>query len=293
MRGGMGEVGGTSVTAEGTWGTAGEFTGADGTRLFFQTWAPGESRGHIVLVHGFNEHSGRYEHVARYWVEQGLTVWAMDHRGHGRSGGPRSHVNQFTEYVDDLHHFLTQVVGPVKPVLLCQSMGGMVGFRYGLKHPEMVRALVLCSPMFGLQVKPRWFERPFVPLLSRFLPTLLRPAPLEGLSRDPAVVSAYHADPLVGHQATPRWYTEASALMAASRSDAPSLRLPVLVLQGGGDRIVDPEAVRAVFEAIGSPQKAFRLYPGLYHELMNEPERAEVMTEIRNWLRANQLLPTP
>lgn len=270
----------------------GTFRVADGTELFYRTWHPAESRGKLVIVHGFNEHSARFDHVAQYWNDQGLTVWALDQRGHGRSGGPRAFVESWSDYIDDLHAFITGPVGGGQPLLLGHSMGGMIAFRYGLAHPDSIKALVITSPLFQNRAQPSAIDALIAPIASRLLPKLARPVFLDPskLSRDPAVGKAYAADPLVGKQGTPRWYTEMLQAASASLTEAPSFRLPIFVLVAGADALVDPEATERVYQAIGSDRKRFKLYPEFYHELLNEPEKASILAEIRAWLDEEGLL---
>lgn len=270
----------------------GRFQAPDGTEIFYRTWRPTESKGNLVIAHGLNEHSGRFDETARYWVDRGLTVWALDHRGHGRSGGARSFVERFGNYIDDLHAFITGPVGGGEPLLLGHSMGGLISFRYALAHPEAVKAVVITSPLFAIKVKPNPIDALMAPIASRLLPKILRPAPLDPatLSRDPAVGKAYAADPLVGKGTTPRWYTETVAAAAASHGEATTFRLPIFVLAAGADALVDPDATERVFQAIGSPRKRFKRYPEFYHELLNEPEREAILDEIRDWLSDEGLL---
>jgi lysophospholipase len=270
----------------------GRFQAPDGTEIFYRTWRPTESKGNLVIVHGLNDHSGRFAETARYWTDQGLTVWGLDQRGHGRSGGPRSFVERFSDYVDDLHAFITGPVGGGQPLLLGHSMGGLVAFRYGLAHPESVTALIITSPLFAPKAKPLPIDALMAPIASRLLPKLLRPVPIDPgtLSRDPAIGKAYTADPLVGKMGTPRWYMETLAATAASLAEAPNFRLPILVLVAGADALVNPDAAERVYQAIGSPRKRFKRYPDFYHELLNEPERGAILDEIRAWLSDERLL---
>ncbi|HLO04212.1 MAG TPA: lysophospholipase [Symbiobacteriaceae bacterium] len=270
----------------------GTFRVADGTELFYRHWQPAVSRGKLVIIHGFNDHSGRFAHVAQYWVDQGLTVWALDLRGHGRSGGPRAFVARWSDYVDDLHAFITGPVGGGVPLLLGHSMGGLITFRYGLAYPDSIKALVITSPLFQNRAQPTPIDAVMAPIASRLLPKLLRPAPLDAskLSRDPAVGTAYAADPLVGKQGTPRWYTEMLKAAGASLTEAPSFRLPILVLAAGADALVDPDATERVYQAIGSSRKRYKRYPEFYHELLNEPEKTSILAEIQAWLDEEGLL---
>lgn len=262
--------------------------GQGGVKLHYKVWEPAEVKGSIVLVHGAGEHIGRYEHVASHFTDRGFAVCAMDQRGHGRSEGLRCHVDRFDDYLADLRQFVGQVTdwfGP--PVLIGHSMGGLVSYRYALAHPAALRALVLSSPWFGLKMKIDPLQKALAPLVVKVLPRLAVPSKIrpEDVSRSPQVAQGYGSDPLVANRATLRWFLECSGTAEACHQ-GPSLpaELPVLVLQAGDDRIVDPAATRAVFQRIGHDRKAFKLYPGKYHEIFNDPGYEEVFTDIVAWL---------
>lgn len=289
----MQEAGELQATSEET----GYFTGSGGVRLFYRLWRGKEpARASVVMVHGANEHSGRYRQVAEFLVGHGFEVAAFDQRGYGRSGGPRCHVDRFGQYLEDLHQFVTMVsqraVGRCKPVLIGHSLGGLIAFSYAVAHPDSIAALIVSSPWFALRMKVSPVEQVLAPVMARVLPRLQRPANVrpEHLSRDPEMVRAYREDPLVGTTATPRWFVECSRAAWRARHElAPRLSVPALFLQGEDDRIVDPEATRAVFEAIGHARKALRLYPGRYHEIFNDPGYEEVFEDIVEWLGAQGL----
>lgn len=204
-------------------------------------------------------------------------------------------MERFADYLEDLHRFLEVVGrragGPPRTALVGHSMGGLVAFWYAVAHPEAIAALVLCAPWFGLRMRVDPVQRALAPLMARLLPRLRRPAgiPPEDLSRDPEVVRAYREDPLVGTTVTPRWFVECSRAAERARGLAARLSVPVLFLQGDADRIVDPEATRAVFESVGHHDKTFRLYPGRYHELFNDPGYPEVFADVADWLQARGL----
>lgn len=276
----------------------GHFAGKGGVRLFYRLWsADGPARAGAVIVHGANEHSGRYRHVAEFLVRHGFAVAALDQRGYGRSEGPRCHVDRFGDYLEDLHRFVAlvsqRVAASHRPVLVGHSLGGLIAFSYAVSHPDSVSALVVSSPWFALRMRVSPVERALAPLMARIWPRLQRPAriPPEHLSRDPAVVRAYREDPLVGTTATPRWFVECSRAAWRARHElAPRLAVPVLFLQGAEDRVVDPEATRAVFEAVGHARKALRMYPGRYHEIFNDPGHDEVLADMVGWLGEQGLL---
>jgi alpha-beta hydrolase superfamily lysophospholipase len=275
---------------------SGFMTGTGGVKLFYRTWRPeGQPRAGLVLVHGMNEHIGRYAHIAEFFVGQGFAVWGMDHRGYGQSEGDRCFVNRFAEYLEDLHMLVDMAQECGKPLMLGHSLGGLIAFRYGLAFPETISGLVISSPYFGVSVQPNAVTKALAPLLSFMLPRLQLDVPFapESVCRDPQVAKAYAEDPLVWKKATPRWFTESTkAYLACHQGLTQGMKLPVLFLQAGEDTIVDPEATRHVYTLVPHERKAFKLYPGMFHEIMNDPGKAEVFQDILNWLREQELVPT-
>jgi alpha-beta hydrolase superfamily lysophospholipase len=241
-----------------------------------------------VLVHGLGEHSGRYEAVADALTEAGYAVWALDHRGHGRSDGRRGHVERFSTFVADLETFRLLVRshqgGP--QVLLGHSLGGAIAFAHALGRPEAWTAVVLSGPAVGITDPP---PTPLVlvgKLLSAVAPTA-RTLGLDatGVSRDPAVVAAYEADPLVHHHRyTARLAGEVFGRVATFVDEAPAFTLPLLVVHGTEDALVGIDASRQLLAVVGSADKELREYPGLHHEVFNEPEGAEVLADVLAWL---------
>jgi lysophospholipase len=266
-----------------------------GLKLFYRTWKPEEPLGGMVLVHGMNEHIGRYEHVARFFAGQGYAVYGMDQRGYGQSEGPRCHVDRFEAYIEDLHQFVTGTASEYgSPVMVGHSLGGLIAFRYGLVHPEALQALVISSPGFGAKAKPDPITKALAPILSAVAPRLQLAVPFhpENVCRDPEVARQYGADPLVWKKATPRWFTEftKAGLACCQGGLCTSMKLPVLFLQAGDDLIVDPEATRAVFEQVPHERKAFKLYAGKYHEIFNDPGKEDVFQDILTWLQQQELI---
>jgi alpha-beta hydrolase superfamily lysophospholipase len=261
-------------------------------------------RGLLVLIHGYCEHRGRYLHVAEHLLKQGYTVLAGDLRGHGESGGERGFVQRFGDYIDDLDALLSLgqtldaafrktrpgragATPPAPPVLVAHSMGGLVGLEYALARPEAFRALVVSAPFLGLRLKVPAWKRGLGLAASLLRPTLRLPNELAStyLSHDPAICQSYDTDPLVTHEATARWFTEALAAQADVRSRASRIRLPVFFMCPGDDKIVDPVACQEVFDRIGSSDKTLNTYPGLYHEIFNELDRERVLVDLSSWLR--------
>ncbi|MFN8544770.1 MAG: alpha/beta hydrolase [Candidatus Binatia bacterium] len=271
--------------------TEGTFAGVGGVPVYWRCLAPraGAPRGVVLVAHGYAEHLGRYEPLARHLVARGLAVAALDHRGHGRSGGPRGHCESFAEFVADLRTLadLARGAWPDCPhVLLGHSMGGLIAFLYLLQHPETVVAGALSGPAFRVpDAVPRWL-RGVALTLGRVAPRLQFSANVDAraLARDPTVGEAYLADPLVHRAATAGFYRAFRAAQAAALADAHRLRVPVLVLQGDADRVVDPGGAAAVAERLPDGCELVML-PGYFHELLNEPpsEQAVVLARLEAW----------
>ncbi|GGC05683.1 monoacylglycerol lipase [Novosphingobium endophyticum] len=273
--------------------TGGEWDlpGSGGIALFAQSWLPeGEPRDIVVLAHGFAEHSGRYGNLVERLVPAGYAVHAIDHRGHGRSGGERAMIDSMERVWTDLDRFVDAVRSRhtnARVKLLGHSMGGSIAFGYALRHPEKLSGLILSGPAMGALVSPvQHFILKMIAAIAPRAGTLaLSP---ESVSRDPDVVSAYVADPLVTVGKVPA--RTAMELLDAARSypaRAEQMTLPLLVQHGGADIPVPPADNAALYAGIGSADKTIRIYDGLYHEIYNEPEHAAVLDDLVAWLEAH------
>lgn len=269
--------------------TSSTFSTPDGRTLFERHWLPeGSPRADVVIVHGYAEHSGRYEHVGTQLAERGYAVHAFDLRGHGQSGGRRVFVRSADEYLDDLDAFLARSRDGNRPLfLLGHSMGGTIVTLEAITRAPVIDGLILSGPALTANDASPLLAR-IVRLLGRFLPRLrLRKLDASAVSRDPAVVAAYESDPLVDRG---KMYVGlAAAMMRAMRTidrDVSRLRLPLLVMQGTKDKLADPQGSRSLHDRASSPDKTLHLYAGLYHEIFNEPEQAEVLGDLLAWLDA-------
>lgn len=269
-------------------------TTARGTsRLYRQSWLPEDSpRARILLVHGLGEHSGRYEYFARHCTSCGFSVHAIDHYGHGRSDGLPGHVERFSVYLDGLRALRDDVQdddAELPLFLVGHSMGGLIAAAFLGEDQASFRACVLSGPSLRSDAEPSALAMAVIRFISLLAPTV----PLVGLdpsgvSRDPAVVAAYVNDPLVHHgKATARLIAEFSAAMRATLAAAPRIQLPLLIMHGESDQLTSPAGSQALYDAAGSADKTLRLYPGLYHEIFNEPERDQVLAEMSAWLEAH------
>lgn len=266
------------------------FTTADGVRLFERRWLPeGAPKAALAIVHGYAEHSGRYAYVGEALAARGYAVHAVDLRGHGRSEGPRAFVRSFDAYLADLRAFLDRVrtTTPAVPVfLLGHSMGGTIVALAAVADRPAVEGILLSGPV-TVRNAPRLFER-VINVIARVAPMLpLTKLSAGAVSRDPEVVRRYDEDPLV-YRGRMRVGLLAAMLRAARRVDERigTMSLPVLFMHGTADQLTTPEGSRDLYERAASSDKTLKLYDGLYHEILNEPERDEVIADIAAWLAA-------
>lgn len=253
---------------------------------------PGPVGGVLLVSHGLGEHSGRYGTVVDAVGPDGWAVYGLDHRGHGRSGGRRAHLDRYDDWLADLDAFRRLVVArhPGRPVfLLGHSMGGQIALAYALEHQDGLRGLVLSAPALASTAVPAAAVA-VLRRLARVAPTL-RPAGIDPtmISKDPAVVAAYRADPLV-HHGRPTLGLSAALFgqFGPLVERARELRLPLLVQHGSLDALADPSGTRRLEAAVGSPDRTVRWYAGLWHEIYQEPERAGPLADLRAWLAAHR-----
>lgn len=263
-------------------------TGVGGTTLFTQSWLPdGPPQSVVLLVHGLGEHSSRYEYVATALVADGHAVFTLDHRGHGRSEGQRVQIRHFSDFTDDIDTYAREVraAHPDVPFfVLGHSMGGLVALGYVTEHPEGVAGLIVSATA---ATPPSHISGATIAagrVIARIAPGFgVAALPLDKVSRDPDVVRAYFADPLIssGQKVRARLGAEMLKAMGTIDSALPGLTLPVLILHGGDDAITDVDASRRLDERIGSQDKTLTIYAGLFHEIFNEPERDVVIADVR------------
>jgi alpha-beta hydrolase superfamily lysophospholipase len=267
---------------------SGTFSGVGDVELFWQAWRPeGEPRATVVLAHGASEHSSRYEHVARAFTERSYSFWALDHRGHGRSAGRRVYVERFEDLVTDLHQLISlagEELPGRKPFLLGHSMGGAVATGYAIRHDDELAGLILSNPLASVETAPA--AAMVGRLLSRIAPRMgVYSVPAEGVSKDPEEVRKYVEDPLNFHGKLPaRTVAELGAEVGTFPERAARITVPTLLMYSSTDPIVAPSGSRMLAEKLGSADVTVRDWDGLRHEILNEPERDEVMGEMLTWL---------
>lgn len=272
-------------------------TAPDGVPIMAREWQRPDARATILYLHGQGDHSGPFTHMGDWLHERGHHVVAYDHRGFGLSPARRGDIDSFDRYVADAIHVLQEMAEaePGRPrFLLGLSMGGHIALRTAARAEPMqaadgplVRGVVALSPGFRLRQSPSWrtvFQTIWLYLTDRdrYVPplggysiiTTKNATHLERAGKDPTWTTAY----------TPRFYMETLRSIKRAKREVARLGLPVLMLQGAEDYMVDPEENRRIFDRMTAPDRSFRLLEGLYHNLVAEPEMPEVASQVADWI---------
>jgi len=263
----------------------------DGLRLRGIRREAEDPRAEVVLVHGYGEHAGRYAEAVEQWAGRGLNVTAFDLRGHGRSDGPRGHVDRFEDY----HRDLDAVVGLVRDrsslprLLFGHSMGGLLALHYLCQRGVGDwRGLALSSPYVGLELELPTWKIAAAKVLNRVVPKFGMPTDLAGsqVASDPEIAARYDTDPLNNKKATVRWFQESQRAMDEILKGAHGLELPILLLFAGADQVASPAASRRLAHAL--PQVESEELSGLQHEILNEPKptRDQLAQRYADWFLA-------
>ena len=261
----------------------------DGSPLHGRRWEREGATAGIGIVHGLGDHSGRYERVARTLGARGFLVEALDLPGHGRSPGARGHARSWQEYRDAMTSWIgrNRDARPDLPwALLGQSMGALIALDWSLANPSAIRALVLCAPPFELALRPSMLKVYAAQAVVRFWPrfsqgTAIAPSML---SHDPEVVRAHRSDPLVHYRMSARLFLEFQTVRHALAHRARDVAVPTFVVQGAADPVTRASGTARWARAVGAGRAVYREYPGLLHEVLNEPEGPAVLEEIGRWL---------
>jgi acylglycerol lipase len=268
----------------------GNFRGTGNFKLYWKCWLPdGQVKAIVVVAHGLGEHICRYHNLVNNIVPLGYAVYGLDHQGHGKSEGKRIFIERFQIYLNDLKTFWDMVrkENPGKKMFLYgHSMGGLIAVPYALQHQSELDGLVVSAPL----VKPGDSITGATIIMARILSVVAPKLGVQALdsaylSRDKAVVEAYDKDPLVCRdKITARLGSEMFSTMSKLEAQMPSLTLPLLILQGSDDKLVNQEGARMLYEKAGSKDKTLKIYEGFYHEVHNEPGNARVFADLEDWL---------
>ena len=268
----------------------GYLKGVRDTNIYYQYWLPeGDPKAILLIAHGLAEHSGRYMNVVNHLVPSGYAVYGIDHIGHGKSDGKRVYVERFQDYTETLKNYfdMIQEWQPNKSIFLIgHSMGGLISASYLLNHQDELSGAVLSGPSIKV---PDNISKAVI-FVGKILSIIIPGAGLvqldsDGVSRDSSVVEAYVNDPLVyTGKATARLGAELIKTMQNVTRQAAKINLPIMIAQGSDDKLVDPGGAQLLYDLIGSKDKTIKIYNGLYHEIFNEPEHEQVLSDVTTWI---------
>ncbi len=271
----------------------GNFKAVRDSNIYYQGWLPdGDVKAAVLIVHGLGEHSGRYGNVVEHLVPKGYAIYGFDLYGHGKSDGKREFVKSMADYTDTITQYKEMIKGwqPGKPIfILGHSMGGLLVPFYLLDHSEDFRGAIISAP--AILIPPNITKATVAAgkILSKLAPKAgVMALDANGVSRDPEVVRAYKEDPLVFHGKTSaRLSAEMLNAIMRVNHEMDQIALPVLILQGSEDKLADPKGAEILYEKVSSEDKTLKVYDGLYHEVFNEPEHSQVLTDVETWLAAH------
>lgn len=264
--------------------------GSDQNRLFTQCWGDDTDPKAILMIsHGLAEHSGRYEHVGKFFADEGYLVCALDHRSHGQSEGKDTYVDSFDQFLADLDIFVKFVreKAPEKPIyLLGHSMGGAIVISYVIKYQPELTGVILSAPgvLLGGDISPLLMKLAgFLSMVAPKMKTITLGA--DSVSRDSEVMKKYDEDPLNYRGGIPaRLGHEMNKNVAFVAENMDKFELPCFLANGSADALVDPTVSQYLYDGVGSEDKTMKVYEGLYHEILNEPEKDQVMVDMMNWM---------
>jgi alpha-beta hydrolase superfamily lysophospholipase len=249
----------------------------------------GKPSGKVLLIHGYADHLGRFDHVAIAWAERGLAVARFDLRGHGRSGGPRGHVMSVAEYVTDAYDALTAVEGesdwkniPSRPILFGHSLGALVGTKVALDMGDRIAGFASTSPFYAVKQRVSPIEYNAGKLAVKVFPKLRQSSRLEGtdMTHDPRAATSYDRDEYHFGHITMGFFFAAQYAQNEVLERANELRQPLFCIAAGEDRVVDVNATRRFFELAGSTEKELDVRPELFHEVLNETDWRDHATRL-------------
>lgn len=264
----------------------------DGLKLFFQCWQPeAKSRAVICLIHGFQEHSSRYAHVAKYLTENGFTLLTFDLRGHGKSEGRRGHIPSYEALLDDISILEKEAQQrfPGKKIFLYgHSLGGNLALNYVLRRQPKIDGVIATGTWLKLAYDPSPLKIALARIMNKLIPSLTSPSGLDtkAVSKDPAMVRAYENDPLIHNRISAHTYLSIVEAGKWALSHAGEFTFPLLIMHGGDDRITSAAASREFANQV-SGNCTYKLWPGLYHEIHNEPEQEKVFNCLIDWLNTH------
>lgn len=262
---------------------------ASGVRIYAALWPAAQPKAVVALLHGLGEHCRRYEHLGAFFQSKGIAMLACDHEGFGRSGGKRGFVKSYSDYYQQAGRLLVECEKqyPDVPVFFYgHSMGGNVLLNYILQRHPVIKGAIVSAPLIGLAFAPSPLAVAAGKLMKNIWPAFTQQNQLDiqQLSRDAAVVKAYAEDPFV--------HSDLSAAVGIGMLEAADylkayqgpVRCPVLLMHGTADAITSEPATRAFAQRLEGERVTYHPWPGLYHELHNEPEKEQVFAFVLAWI---------
>ena len=269
---------------------SGYLSAKDGKKIFWQGWRPADNvKALVIIAHGLGEHIARYAHLAGFLNQKGYAVFGSDHRGHGKTEGKRGHILAFDEYIEDFKVFRDSVVSrfPGKcSILLGHSMGGLIAVHYVLKYPTDFDGLVLSSAGLKVKIEVNPVKLALGRFFSKVLPGITMSNELDPhmISHDREEVRKYIDDPMVHDRVSARWFTSFMAAIEQAQARAGEIKIPILVMQSGDDKLVDPDGAKEFFPKVASADKTLKYWEGFYHEMFNEVEKQKPYQFLLDWI---------
>ncbi len=262
----------------------------DGDTVFaWRRRAGGTVRAVVCLVHGIGEHSGRYEEAAEVLAAAGISFYTFDLRGHGKSSGKRGHTPSYARLFDNIDRVIATARAAegesCRVFVWGHSMGGNIALNHVLLRTPLISGVIVTSPYLRLEREPRGFEILIARFMNAVAPSYTRETSLDvrSLSRDPAVVEAYRADPLTHGFISARWFVSARKAAHYALAHAAELRYPLLLMHGSADGITSVAGSREFADSLGG-RCAYREFVGAYHELHNDVVKDEAYREIVSFI---------
>jgi len=258
--------------------------------LYYHDWqTKSESKGTVILIHGLGEHCQRYQALANYLNEAGYSLSSMDLPCHGHSEGTRGHVDSFDIFHDatlGLYNRVKQTNADTPLFILGHSMGGLIVTRFLQDHQDKFQGALLSGAAIKSPQEPPSWQVSLITGISKLWPKLgALQLDASGISRDPAVVEKYMADPLVDKsKLSAKFLVEMFKTMSDAKQDANKITLPILIMHGSKDPMTDPSGSRFLYDNVSSGDKTLNIYDGLMHEIFNEPEAGDIYKEVVAWL---------
>lgn len=262
-----------------------------GENLHIRNWEIENPKALIFLVHGYAEHISRYKSLAKKLNKAGFSVIGHDHAGHGKSGGERAYIDRFDQYVWDLNRVIEEYKSDELPYFIFgHSMGGLVVTSYcTLYRPEDVSGIITSGAALKINESP--ILQAVAPFLSEIFAHLkTKKIGSQDISRDPEVVKEYDTDPKI-YRGGMKMRLASEIILRVKKTNriAELFTQPALFMHGSADELTDPEGTRVFYENCNSLDKELIIWDGLYHELINEPEKDQVISKMIDWI--NDRLP--